>query len=72
MIVYFAAELEYLRQDFLTTDLDSDIRVWILSAAALLTALVNRWLIMHFSFRKQFSNPSETVPDNEGQQEPET
>ncbi|MBQ7728445.1 MAG: hypothetical protein IJT60_07725 [Clostridia bacterium] len=72
MIVYFAAELEYLRQDFLTTDLDSDIRVWILSAAALLTALVIRWLIMHFSFRKQFRNPSETVPDNEELEEQET
>ena len=70
MIVYFAGELDFLKQDFLTTD--SDIRVWILPAAALLTALVIRWLIMHFSFRKQFSNPSETVPDNEEQQEPET
>ena len=70
MIVYFAGELDFLKQDFLTTD--SDIRVWILPAAALLTALVIRWLIMHFSLRKQFSTPSETVPDNEEQQEPET
>ena len=72
MIIYFAGEVDFFKLDFLKTEMNSVIRVWILPAVILLTALVIRWLIMHFSFRKQFSNPSETVPDNEELQEPET